>query len=232
MAQFHFVEDYEALVAQLMKAHPLDEAMSLAVGGNYEEFGQVERALLEHAGLRDGMTLVDLGCGSGRLAHALGQYARLEYIGIDIIAELLKYARTKCPRNYRFILHRELSIPLPTHSVDMVCAFSLFTHLLHEETYIYLEEVMRVLKPGGKLVFSFLEFESGTAYHWKIFQDTVTARRHQARPHLNTFIERNAIEVWARHLGGEVLGFVAGDEVVPNATACLGQTVAILGTPP
>jgi hypothetical protein len=32
MAESHFVEDYERLVAQLIEKYPIDEAMSLAVG--------------------------------------------------------------------------------------------------------------------------------------------------------------------------------------------------------
>ena len=39
----------------------------------------------------------------------------------------------------------------------MILAFSVFTHLLHEESFIYLEDFKRVLKPGGSVVFSFLE---------------------------------------------------------------------------
>jgi hypothetical protein len=36
MAEFHFVEDYELHVEALLKAHSIDEAMSLAVGGLYD----------------------------------------------------------------------------------------------------------------------------------------------------------------------------------------------------
>ncbi len=34
MEQAHFVWDYQNLVRNLVAAHPLDEAMSLAVGGD------------------------------------------------------------------------------------------------------------------------------------------------------------------------------------------------------
>lgn len=36
MAQFHYVEDYERLVSELISKHPIDEAMSLAVGGGLQ----------------------------------------------------------------------------------------------------------------------------------------------------------------------------------------------------
>ena len=36
----------------------------------------------------------------------------------------------------------------------MVCAFSVFTHMEHEDTYLYLKEALRIVRPGGKFVFS------------------------------------------------------------------------------
>ena len=154
MAQFHFVEDYERLVETLLETYSLDEAMSRAVGGDYEQIGQIEAQLLEDLGLKSGQALIDLGCGSGRLAAALGHRLDLgTYLGTDIVQALLDYARTKSPRHYRFELHRALSIPAPDESADMVCAFSLFTHLLHTESFLYLQDARRVLRLGGLMVF-------------------------------------------------------------------------------
>lgn len=225
--KFHFVEDYEKLVRALIRKYPLDEAMSRAVGGEYQKFGQIEAALLVRLGLRDGMKLVDLGCGSGRLATALSTKFTLSYTGIDIIRRLLDYAKSKAP-NYEFICHRELSIPQPDASADMVCAFSLFTHLLHAETYIYLEECKRILRPGGRVVFSFLEFTE--PYHWGVFLETKEATREKNLSHLNTFIERCAIAEWAGRLGFVVDEFISGTE--PVFGECnFGQSVAVLSKP-
>ncbi len=71
MAEFHFVEDYEKHVARPVRDHPIDEAMSLAVGGAYDIVGRIEAEALVQNGLRDGMRLADIGCGSGRTAVAL-----------------------------------------------------------------------------------------------------------------------------------------------------------------
>jgi ubiquinone/menaquinone biosynthesis C-methylase UbiE len=224
MAEFHFVEDYERLVARLLSEYPEDEAMSRAVGGAYGHIGAIESDILVHAGLEDGMSVIDLGCGSGRLATALSERAfDIDYLGIDIVQSLLDYAAKKAPR-YRFVLHRELSLPAANSSADIVSAFSVFTHLLHHETYIYMEDARRVLKPGGKLVFSFLEFEA--AAHWDIFVDTIDAQRHNRTPHLNSFIERDVIRRWAQRLNyGAPVFHDAGQ--VPGSTP-LGQSVAIL----
>jgi len=228
LAQFHFVEDYERLVAHLVRTLPLDEAMSQAVGGGFAEFGVKERDILLYAGLHDGMSLLDLGCGSGRLAQALGSSMNINYTGIDIVQALLDYARSISPPNYRFVLNRALSIPCESASMDMACAFSLFTHLLHTETYLYLEDIRRVLKPAGHLVFSFLEFANPG--HWTVFEGTVAVQRTMSAPHLNMFIERNAIELWCRKLDFTLVEFIGGNEAHWQ-TGPLGQAVAIIEKP-
>jgi ubiquinone/menaquinone biosynthesis C-methylase UbiE len=207
----------------------VDEAMAVAVGGDFESVGITERAAMRHAGLRDGMALIDFGCGSGRLAWALGQAMRIDYLGIDVVQALLDYARGKSPPGYRFLLSRALRIPAPDASADMVSAFSVFTHLLHTETYIYLEDIRRVLRPGGKLVFSFLEFANPE--HWLVFSGTIEAQRHSTLPHLNQFIERNAIELWCARLGYVLEGFVAGSDAPWGDTPPLWQSLAILRRP-
>ena len=232
MAQFHFVEDYEKLVANLIEKYPIDEAMSIAVGGGsyheYREIGATEAEILRYAGLKDGMSLVDLGCGSGRLASELGRSMNIEFTGIDIVQSLLDYAKTKTPSNYRFLLHRTLSIPSDDNQRDFVSAFSVFTHLLHAETYIYLEDIKRTLKGGGKLVFSFLEFESDI--HWGVFEETVEAQRHHSNAHLTTFIERSVIDTWCKKLGYQIEAFISGVEARWNGRP-LWQSTAIVRKP-
>ncbi len=60
----------------LLESLPEDDAAAQAVGGNYEHFGVLEHALLRGEGLRDGSAIVDVGCGSGRLATKLVYRAR------------------------------------------------------------------------------------------------------------------------------------------------------------
>ena len=126
------VAEYENLVRTLIANHPYDEAMSLAVGGAFDAIGKVERQILEHFGLRPGMSL-DVGCGSGRLAQTLAG-SGIQYLGTDVVQALLDFAKTKCPQNFAFRLHKALSVPVAANSVDMICAFSVFTHLPHDES--------------------------------------------------------------------------------------------------
>jgi ubiquinone/menaquinone biosynthesis C-methylase UbiE len=226
-ADYHFVRDYDRLVTKLLARYPVDEAMSRAVGGDFEHIGTVECAVLRRAGLWDGMRLLDFGCGSGRLAWALGREPiKIDYYGIDIDQRLLDFARSKAPAHFRFALNHALTLPAPDASADMVCAFSVFTHLRHSETYLYLEDIRRVLRTEGKLIFSFLEFAEPS--HWGIFEQTVIQEHYRSLTHLNEFIERDAIQLWCEKLGYQVEAFIDGDAAPWGDAGPLGQSVVVL----
>ncbi|WP_191554897.1 class I SAM-dependent methyltransferase [Brevundimonas aurantiaca] len=219
--QPHFVTDYTAYVRQLLSQHSLDDAMSYAVGGSYDTTGSLLVEVLKRAGLREGMSIIDLGCGSGRLAKHLGlQFSRIEYLGIDIVQELIDYAKIQSPTHFQFTLNHDLRIPAEDATADIVAIFSVITHLLHQESYLYLEQAKRTLRPGGRIVFSFLESEK----NWPIFHGMVSRARDGVKDdQLNMFTERSQIECWARHLGLAILGYDYG---LPHTGD--GQTVAVL----
>ena len=122
----------------------------------------------------------------------------------------------------------------------MVCFFSVLTHLLHEDGYQYLAEAARVLKDGGTIVFSFLDFT--IASHWIVFEWMLAARaQREIMPHYQ-FMPRGAIHPWASRLGLSVAAILDGDapqvRLVTDVTledgsllprdASLGQSICIL----
>ncbi|MDV6344258.1 class I SAM-dependent methyltransferase [Nitrosomonas sp. Is37] len=208
--KFHFVEDYRNLVRNLMEQYPLDEAMSRAIGGNFVAWGQIEKQLLIHYGLLPDHTLIDVGCGSGRLAKAMIPYlVNGKYLGTDVVDELLDYAKKDSPSNWQFKKVENISIPYPNSCADFCVFFSVFTHLLYEEIYCYLLEARRVIKKDGMIIFSFLEFPQ----NWDIFEATY-ANILLGKPnvHLNTFIGRDAIKCWASRLDLSIVSITAGNE--------------------
>ena len=72
--QLRFLLGYEQLVKNLLASLPEDDAAAQAVGGSYEHYGVLEHALLRGEGLRDGSAVIDVSCGSGRLATKLTRY--------------------------------------------------------------------------------------------------------------------------------------------------------------
>ncbi|MGH7935884.1 MAG: class I SAM-dependent methyltransferase, partial [Chthoniobacterales bacterium] len=139
---------YPDYVAKLLTRNEPAAAMALAVGGDYEIMGEALRSRLVSFGLQPNDYLIDVGCGSGRLAAALARSDWREticYLGIDVVREMLTFAAAQCrqPR-WRFEEVNEPHIPESDGVADMVCFFSVFTHLLEEESYLYLQEARRV----------------------------------------------------------------------------------------
>ncbi len=221
---------YVAHVERMKASAPLDAAMRNSVGGMFDQVGSIEVALCRHYGLQPDGFLIDVGCGSGRLAYPMSRYLHGRYAGFDVVDELVAYARKTVNRSdWRFEAIDHIGIPEQDGSADMVCFFSVLTHLLHEQSFWYLEEAKRVVKPGGKIVSSFLQF--GEAGHWPIFLGTLQHARgdHVVEP-LNVFIEADTFHVWAEHLGLEVEDVRRGDDAIVGEGA-LGQSLCVLRRP-
>ena len=117
--------------------------------------GQV--AALKHYGLENGMSVYDLGCGCGRTAQALQRAGwQGKYIGADIVEEFVSELKRKCS-GYEAHVNRRPTIVAEDSSLDMIFHWSVFTHISLEDCFLYLEDSHRALKPGGRIVFSFLE---------------------------------------------------------------------------
>ena len=206
----NFFNSYSKKVKKLKQQYGSNEAeaLSQAIGGNFQAGGLLEYSLLLQHGLQPEQTVIDVGCGSGRLAVQLKEYLTGTYVGIDVVPELFNYARKISQRpDWKFYQAPGLSIPEPDNSADFICFFSVITHLLHEESYKYLQDAKRILKPNGKIIFSFLEFH--IPCHWDVFQGNL-ANSDPERV-LNQFISRDGIEAWAKHLDLSITEIIDGD---------------------
>lgn len=212
---------YADHMANLLAKNNPETAMSLAVGGDYEVMGEALRERLVRFGLQPDDYLIDVGCGSGRLACALARSDwrdSIRYLGVDIVPAMLEFAAAKCrqPR-WRFELVTEPKIPEADGVAGMVCFFSVFTHLLQEESFLYLQEARRVLKPGGRIVASYLDIADPS--HWSIFENNVrSARLRQEKP-MDIFLAEDFFAIWAAKLDLTM--------VEPHAPDC-GQRTCIL----
>jgi ubiquinone/menaquinone biosynthesis C-methylase UbiE len=155
------MQTYETLYESHAKAAPTDTAVG---EGDFDFIGRTELDLLLMEGLKPEHTLVDFGCGNGRLAvHAIPFLVGGSYIGIDISDSFLQRARDRIqpsipvpPCRVAWIKQTAPQFPLEDNSVDMMCAFSVFTHMEHEDSYLYLKEAARLMRPGGRFIFSCL----------------------------------------------------------------------------
>jgi ubiquinone/menaquinone biosynthesis C-methylase UbiE len=209
MSQSNFHDSYVSKVKGLLASTDQESAMSQAVGGEFETVGRLEFMLLKHEGLRPEHTIIDAGCGSGRLAVQLRNYLTGTYVGFDVVPSLLEHAESLCKRpDWRFYQAPGTTIPESSSSADFIAFFSVFTHLLHEETYRYLDDAARVIKRGGKVVFSFLEYRLGS--HWAVFDASV--KDTSPDKVLNQFMDRDMIHGIAERIGLQTLAIFDGDK--------------------
>jgi len=113
--------------------------------------------------------VLEIGCGSGRIALPLTSWLREEgsYTGVDIVRPSIEWCQqnigARFPHfhfvhadlyNKRYnptstVAAREYRFPFQDHSFDFVYLTSVFTHLLPEDMEHYLTEIRRLLKQDG-----------------------------------------------------------------------------------
>lgn len=230
---------YESLYEGLAVACSADEAVG---EGTYEVVGQVELDVLKMEGLQPGDTLLDFGCGNGRLAvHAIPFLVGGQYIGTDISQTFLVRARDRIrqttpdpPCRVSWVQQSTPHFPMEDRSVDQICAFSVFTHLEHEDSYRYLVDALRVVRPGGKFVFSCLPItlEASKPIFLAEAGLNLTTRWSKVR---NVVTSVDFMSEIARLAGWKVVRWYAGDVGNIKSRAgemrALGQSTCVLEAP-
>lgn len=112
-----------------------------------------KRQVLNSAVIKDGMTVADIGCGTGVfLKIAKQQYPKAKFIGIDPDQVALAIAERRLAKAELEVELKEAfaeSLPIQDHSVDICFSTLAFHHLPDEIKLKAIQEMHRVLKPNG-----------------------------------------------------------------------------------
>ena len=99
-----------------------------------------------------GKDVLDIASGEGYGSFMLAKMAR-SVIGVDVAEDAVGWAQHKYRRdNLEFRKGSAVAIPLEDGSVDLVVSFETIEHLAEHDAM--LEEIRRVLRPGGFLIMS------------------------------------------------------------------------------
>jgi len=110
---------------------------------------ELDRALLDEIPWRSGERLLDVGCGPGRYLRAFAERG-LDPVGLDLSLEALRQARARHPD--RVLAASGDRLPFADASFDaVVCHKTL--HLFPTPLRVA-DEFVRVVRPGGRIVFS------------------------------------------------------------------------------
>lgn len=140
----------------------------------YLKSAKAEADRLVSIGLTANTSVLDIGCGQGRLAIGLlvsGREVKY-YRGIDVQLQSIewcqKFIANSHPK-YQFAhidvmnarynrrgkpMGEDFRFPFESEEFDIIYLFSVFTHMVTEDIKIYLSEIKRVLLPAGKVFLS------------------------------------------------------------------------------
>ena len=97
---------------------------------------------------------LDFGCGPGRIARHLVTFEPVrELWGLDVDSGAVAWASRHIPGTYRLISPGP-PVDLPPNSFDVAYAGSVFTHLSERSQSLWLNELHRLLRPGGLFIAS------------------------------------------------------------------------------
>ena len=138
--------------------------------GDFVKAGEsIKDQLVQLGGLLPNQRVLDVGCGIGRVAVPLTRYLGEQgsYEGFDIVKSAIKWCQQKIHGpypNFKFT-HIDLKndlynlgtdneakdfvFPYADNEFDLVFLTSVFTHMVLADVENYLEQIHRVLKPGG-----------------------------------------------------------------------------------
>lgn len=126
-------------------------------------------------GLKPDDRVLDIGCGPGRMAVPLKDFLSAEgsYMGMDVVRSCIRGCEKRLSGNapdFRFV-HMDLynsrynphattkacdyRFPFDDGAFDFVMLTSVFTHVLPDDTFHYLDEISRLLAPGGRCFATF-----------------------------------------------------------------------------
>ncbi len=133
--------------------------------------------VLELAQIQNGESVLEIAVGTGvAFEKIVQQNSTGRNIGIDISTGMLEQAKKRMANeqngNYTLQTASALDLPFDDHAFDLVLNNYMFDLLAFDEMDQVLEEIKRVLKPRGRLVFASMTFGErfGSGIYERIYQ--------------------------------------------------------------
>ena len=135
------------------------------------------RLFAHHGGMQQGSAIFDFGCGCGRLTRYLGVTDYIRTFASDINPGLVEWCRANLSTVDTRLNGEKPPLPFDGAAFDCCYSLSIFTHLPEDLVKLWLDEIARVVRPGGLFAFTThgeltLEIIGGSAQHQDMFRVT------------------------------------------------------------
>ena len=183
------------------------EVAWLAVAGHTDEAtldltarGTID-VLRSTVGLRPDDVILEIGCGIGRVGKPLSAQC-LHWFGADISAVMLGHAAARLKDRPNTTLVELATVGLqefPRDAFDLVYCTTVFMHLLEWDRYRYVEESLRVLRPGGRCYFDNYPLDS--EHGWRVFLESSGYPLDRRPAHLSMSSSREELRTYLSRAG-------------------------------
>lgn len=110
------------------------------------------KAYEQVASLAEGKTVLDLGCNRGYGSHIISKTAE-SVVGVDVSLAAVQAARSSYgAEGIEFQLVDGQALPFDDNCFDILTSFQVIEHI--DDYSPYLTEIIRTLKPAGRVVFT------------------------------------------------------------------------------
>ncbi len=152
------------------------DSMNFVGAGDFLSVGREFREIfVQTGGLKSCHSVLDVGCGLGRMAIPLTNYIQHpgQYWGIDIVKAGIDWCNSQIASrfNHFHFLHTDVynqhynpggripariyRFPFEADTFDFIFLTSVFTHMSLKDLTNYLREITRVMKSGGRCLSTF-----------------------------------------------------------------------------
>lgn len=152
--------------------------------------------------------ILDFGCGTGGNTAAYATIGAV--VGVELDSGALRFASRV--RSARFCQASGTALPLADCSFDLVLASDVLEHIADHETAV--REIARVLRPGGRLVFSV----PAHPWLWSDHDRALWHQRRYTRKTLQSLVEHAGLRLeWLSYWNAALFPVVAAWRVLGDA---------------
>jgi ubiquinone/menaquinone biosynthesis C-methylase UbiE len=206
-----------------MQSHTVGASGFAALYGASEFYSYLKSVCAQHGRpIGAGSEILDFGVGWGRILRFFLKDVDPETLhGVDTAADYLQAARETGVPGHLHQIDPFGRLPHDDQSLDIVYAYSVFTHLPEHIQDLWLADIQRVLRPGGLFIatvepprfldhFANLDAEEPGLHAWQV----LTARKVQRDPTMRARLDSHGF-VYIPFTNDE--GEVFGDCVMTSA---------------
>lgn len=156
--------------------------------------------ILKDFGIVSEGVLLDIGCGIGYFTIPAAELLKNgKAIGIDIMKEMIEHAEGRAVgiENLEFKKCEEYEFPIESQSIDNVFVCNVMHEI--EDKVMYLQEIKRVLKPGGSL--SIVDWEKKVTEQGPPVDERVSVEEISELFTSNNFVFDKAVDINVNHYG-------------------------------